>query len=145
MSKQSAVVKILEKPRVARGIQIGAAVLSLALSLVALTVQRHVLGGDHEGVTALQLAVIFALGASGCFLVITALQSLQVGNFTQPTKEQIRGDLLASVWGLPFSVPLAFAALNGTTATGSDWWMGLLLVVAGMVFPAIRPRWLRAG
>ena len=117
------------------------AVLAIVLAIIAVGVLGELKDTiDHGRLVLLQLAVIFAGGASFLFLVIVALQD-STDYFVAPTAKQIRGDLAASVWSLPFSLPLVFAALDGYLTPVDTWLVALLLILASVVFPAVRPRW----
>lgn len=141
------IAAILDKPKVARWVRIGAVVLSLGLvawaTLVLIDVYSHPphdsADPEHQkSLGMLQLAVIIAGGAGVVFAIILALQAFR-GVFVAPTGDQIIGDLVASLWGLPFSVPLVFVALDGAPAV-STWLPAVLLIIAGAVVTSIRPR-----
>lgn len=149
--KQTA-INFLGHPGIALGVRIGAVLFSFVLAVWAVYVlidvnshpPRDPNNAEHQKtLRTLYLAMFLAFGTGTLFAVLLALQSFS-RVFVAPTGDQIWGDLVASIWGLPFSVPLVFFALDGASGA-STWVYAVMLIFAGVAFPAIRPRLVHPG
>jgi hypothetical protein len=113
------------------------AVLACLLAVLVLAVGGVFL---FEGVAAnfFRLAVFFAVLTA--VLLVANVIAQGTDAYRAPTGKEVGKDLVTALWGVGFGVPLIFISLNGNATPLEEWRDPLLVLLVGLVFPAVRPR-----